>query len=563
MNSWGGPIRKLDRFTRMLEVRGQRALLLSAVTGVLTGLAVAAFEWLVKQQLFDRLVETPLAVQATLPLCGLAIAATALWAIGRGASPSTADEYIRNYHERRRLDLRPVWGRIIAGAATLGFGGALGYEGPSLYMGAAIGTGLQSRLSKYFSREDAKLLMVAGAAAGVAAIFKAPATGAVFALEVPYRDDTVKRMLLPALLAAATGYLTFVTLLGTAPLFQVAGSPPFDLKELGGAVLLGLLCGVGARGFAIVMRRAKAVASGVHPAWRVALSGIALGSLGVLSVWVFGENLALGSGYNALRWVTDPSHSLALVVALFAFRLVATAATVAGDGAGGLFIPLVVAGAITGAGVSSLVQDASTLFPLIGVAAFLGAGYRTPLAGVMFVAETTGRPGFIVPGLIASVAAQLVMGSSSVSTYQVDGRVGHLERRFKLPIAAAMRADTLTVPPDTTLTEFYQHHLLFNRQLEVPVVDGTTFVGMVSLWDLERVDHDAWDEHCVGDVVPDSWPVVAPTDTLEVAIARLEEADVDTLPVLDGARFVGVVSTAEIIRLDEILGRSEGPKDEL
>ena len=58
------------------------------------------------------------------------------------------------------------------------------------------------------------------------------------------------------------------------------------------------------------------------------------------------------------------------------------------------------------------------LFVVIGVAAFLGAGYRVPLAAVMFVAETTGRPGFVVPGLLAAVAASLVMGHASVTTYQ-------------------------------------------------------------------------------------------------------------------------------------------------
>ena len=61
-----------------------------------------------------------------------------------------------------------------------------------------------------------------------------------------------------------------------------------------------------------------------------------------------------------------------------------------------------------------------SLFIVIGVAAFLGAGYRVPLAAVMFVAETTGRPSFVVPGLLAAVAAELMMGPSSVTTYQVD-----------------------------------------------------------------------------------------------------------------------------------------------
>ena len=86
---------------------------------------------------------------------------------------------------------------------------------------------------------------------------------------------------------------------------------------------------------------------------------------------------------------------------------------------GGLFIPLVVAGALLGRMAVDVVGGGNTtLFVVIGVAAFLGAGYRVPLAAVMFVAETTGRPGFVVPGLLAAVAATLVMGRASVTTYQ-------------------------------------------------------------------------------------------------------------------------------------------------
>ncbi len=91
-------------------------------------------------------------------------------------------------------------------------------------------------------------------------------------------------------------------------------------------------------------------------------------------------------------------------------------------GVGGLFIPLVVAGALLGRAMVEVVGDThTTLFVVVGVAAFLGAGYRVPLAAVMFVAETTGRPGFVVPGVIAAVAAELVMGTESVTRYQRQG----------------------------------------------------------------------------------------------------------------------------------------------
>src|SRR5207253_10424847 len=135
--------------------------------------------------------------------------------------------------------------------------------------GAAIGSAIQRRASRFFSRDDAKVLLVAGAAAGVAAIFKAPATGAVFALEVPFQDDVARRMLLPALTAAAVSYITFVGFNGTTPLLPVRGAPPFDLRDLGGAAVLGVLCGIGARGFALLLRRAKEVAARVKAPGRV------------------------------------------------------------------------------------------------------------------------------------------------------------------------------------------------------------------------------------------------------------------------------------------------------
>lgn len=385
-------------------------------------------------------------MQAVGPLVGLAVAALALRYLAAGASPATADEYIKNFHEPRRpLDLRPVLGRIVAGVATLGSGGALGFEGPSLYLGAAVGSGLQRRWGRRFSPIDTKVLMVAGAAAGVAAIFKTPATGAIFALEVPYQDDTAHHMLLPALIAAATGYLTFVAIVGTTPLFAVTGSPPFDLRDLGGALALGLVCGIGARGFAMLIRAAKQLAGVGHPAVRIVVAGTAMAAMFAASYAMFGIGVSNGAGYSAIDLIADPHISIGLLLALLAFRVAANAVTLAGGGSGGLFIPLVVAGAIVGKICAVAVGDpASTLFPLIGVAAFLGAGYRTPLAGVVFVAESTGRAGFIVPGVIAAVASQLLMGHESVSAYQLRPDQPEIE-----PPATAPGDDRRCEPPTT------------------------------------------------------------------------------------------------------------------
>jgi CIC family chloride channel protein len=89
-------------------------------------------------------------------------------------------------------------------------------------------------------------------------------------------------------------------------------------------------------------------------------------------------------------------------------------------------VPLVVAGALLGRLAGGAIGATNpTLFVIIGVAAALGAGYRVPLAAVTFVAEATGRPGFVVPGLLAAVGADLVMGASSVTRYQQSGAAVH------------------------------------------------------------------------------------------------------------------------------------------
>ena len=115
------------------------------------------------------------------------------------------------------------------------------------------------------------------------AIFKAPATGAIFAIEVPYQDDTAKRMLFPALVAAATGYMVFVAINGTTPLFPISGSPPFGLRELAGSAALGLLAGTGARGFAAMVRWAKRWQRRCQPVVSVVAGGAAMAGLAVAS----------------------------------------------------------------------------------------------------------------------------------------------------------------------------------------------------------------------------------------------------------------------------------------
>ena len=544
---------------RAIGVRARQAGVLAVVTGAVTGLAVAVFDRVVARGLYDRVLTAPLWVQAIVPGVGLAVAAVILRTVGHGTGSATTDEYIKAFHDpERRLELRPVPARLLASAATLGSGGAMGFEGPSMYMGAAIGTWLQNRWSRTFSRVDNKLLMVCGAAAGVAAIFKAPATGMVFALEVPYRQDLARRMLLPAMFAAASSYVVFVSVNGTSPLFPVGGVPPFDLRDLGGAAVLGLLAGLGARFVARLFRTAKSFATS-----RPAIVRIPLVAAGLVVVFVAmrsltGRSLSIGSGYLTIDWVLQPNRAVWVIVGVFVLRMLATTLAIGGSGVGGLFVPLVVQGALLGGALGAAVHAHDTsLFPLLGVAAFLGAGYRVPLAAVVFVAETTGRPGFVVPGLIAAAMSQLLMGQSSVSPYQEGARSSLLERRLELPVTAALRSDAATVPPDASLAELFDHHISQLRLRAIPVVDGAAYLGMVYLDDVANLPRVEWPTTSVSAVLRADAPTAGVTATLGAALQAMESADVDRLPVLDDQNFVGIVTTGEILKLDAILDRSE------
>ena len=405
---------------RDLVRRSREVVLLAAVTGAVTGVFVRFFEYVVVEVAFEYVVEGPVWFGALAPGLGLALSAVLLRTLGNGASPATADEYLRAFHDPD-YPLRPraFVGRIAASVTTLGFGGAMGMEGPSIYAGSAIGAMIQRRIPAAFRGVDHRTLLVAGAAAGVAAIFKAPATGAIFALEVPFRDQMARRMLLPALVASASGYVVFVALSSVRPIFafESSGGSAFEYRDLAGAVLIGVCCALGARLFTRLIRFAKTVTLGPIVV-RVVLSGVLLGVLFVIGRALTGESLTLGSGYLTIRWLSE-EHTLWLLGAVLLLRCVATATTVAGGGVGGVFIPLVVAGAVVGRMVGEVVNPLDpTLYVLLGMAAFLGAGYRVPLAAVMFVAETTGQPGFIVPAFFATVAAELLMGDKSITTFQ-------------------------------------------------------------------------------------------------------------------------------------------------
>ncbi len=544
-----------------------RILAASVATGVAVALVVAIFDALTVELLLDWLSEQRIGIQMAGPAAGVVIAIVVLRYFGRGADSATSDEYVRAFHERHpRIPLGQLPAKMLAGLATIGMGGAVGLEGPSIYAGSSLGLSIHERLGAWLRRDQARVLLTAGAAAGVAAVFKAPATGVIFAMEAPYRDDVTPHALLPSLLASAAGYATFVTLVGTEPVIpffaersvlvdegsvSVLGVQAVDLL---GAVLLGVAAGFGGRGFAWLVRRTKRDSKRLSLWVRLLAGGACLAALAFVSDHAFDTPLTLGPGTDAMAWVVQ-DRALGLIALLFALRIAATLATLLAGGVGGLFIPLAALGVVLGQFVGTALGSETALYPILGLAAFLGAGYRAPIAAVMFVAESTGGVGaFVVPALVAAAVSQLVAGRSSVADHQHDSRLGHLERRFTLPITSILATDVLTVPPDATVSEFVYFHVLGRRERVVPVVDGVRFAGLARLDDISELDRELWETTSVAECMATDLPTALPSWTLRDAVAAMGAAQVDVLAVTDGeGTFIGVVTEDEILKLDEIL----------
>ncbi|MBP7928818.1 MAG: chloride channel protein [Acidimicrobiia bacterium] len=561
--------RVVQRFAREADARRltvqrwqrqwQRTLLLAMFVGIIVGLAVAVFDYVTAEVVAEWVDHLPNAARMIAPGFGLLGAMLALRYLGNRASPSNSDVYVQNYHSRAPFPYKPVPARMLAAALTLGSGVPLGYEGPSVYLGAAIGAKVQDRFHRMFSTRDSKLLMTAGTAAAVAAIFKAPATGALFAIEVPYRDDSSGRSVLPALIAAAASYLTFIALNGSQALLPLFTASSVTTPDLGAAALVGLLSGLGARLFAMTALAAKHTALHIRWRYRVVIASVGIAAIAAISLSLTDEFLTLGAGYNTIRWATNTDVGVGLVVAIFAFRWSATLLALSGGGVGGVFVSLAALGALLGRSVSGMLNESSTstLLPLVGMAAFLGAGYRTPIAAVMFVAETTTRADFVVPGIIATALAQLVMGPASIAPDQRSRRAGAVERRLRLPVTAAISRDALTVPSATSIDDYLRDFLPSAGSDVVPVVDDGVYLGVMTPQSLENVDKGMRAVTTVNDTLRVDVTPAALTWNLRKTVQAMERSGLDRIPVVDGERYVGIIDMRDIVRVSEMMLNSD------
>lgn len=403
-------------------------LLIAPLIGLMAGLTITAVAVIILREMWPVVLAYYLhhhwAIVPGLVL-GCALTGLIMQYLTPDPNQHSTEEIIQSYHEHRgAIDMRSFPAKLLAAIATVGFGGSAALEGPSIYGGAAIGSWLWTRLQRLrrfrLDERDRRIMLICGAAAGMSAVFRAPLTGIVFALEMPYKDDLTHEALLPSLIASVVSYMTLGAFLGSAPLFNFQSSGTYTMRDLLWCALLGLLIGLIAMAFVITFRRLRGfVVDWAAPHWiKLSIGGLLTGLCGVVFLHLYsGTLIPLGPNYEAVDQILNQGHGSRELVTFGLFKLAATAFTLGAGGASAMFVPLFLTGGTVGiVFAQSVVYSTSlALYAAVGMASFIAAAYKTPLAAVVFVAEATGGHAFIIPALIGSAVAYAISGDASVS----------------------------------------------------------------------------------------------------------------------------------------------------
>lgn len=465
-----------------------------------------------------------------------------------------------------------MWSTIIASALTVGFGGSVGLEGPSVSTGASIG----SNLARWLKLEYKQVVMLIGmgGAAALAAIFQAPMTGIFFALEVLMIDLSLGS-LIPIICASFTAILTSYFLLGQAVEYPAVISEGFipsnALYYIGLGLFVGLISAYFLRVTFGVEKRFKAIAS---PWKRFAIGAVMLGILIFFFPALYGEgyeavNAALRGDYTPIY--SNPIFSslgqhewaiLVLLAALIILKAFATALTFGAGGVGGTFAPALFLGAFSGLFFAlsmkyiGLRELDPAKFALVGMSGLIAGMLHAPLTGIFLIAEITNGYALIVPLMIVSALSYFVnriFFSHSVYTNSVAEHGVEVTHNKDVSILSMMTLNGLIennfskVKRGSTLGDLIPI-IASSRRNIFPVVDKDgTFCGHVLFDDIRSVmfDQTLYQQPIEEfTVIPEY--VIQPEDSMEAVVKKFQVSGKYNIPVVEKGKYLGYISRANM-----------------
>jgi CIC family chloride channel protein len=520
-----------------------------------------------------------------LPTVGGLISGFLVYTFAPEAEGHGTDSAIDAYH-RKQGYIRPLVPiiKIISSAITLGTGGSGGREGPIAQTGAGFGSVVAGMLK--LRPGERRVLMAAGMAAGIAAIFKAPLAGALFAAEVLYRSpDFESDVIIPAGLASCTAYATFGAFFGYQSLFNLPeritlqlgfNNPAHLLSYLILAICMAILAMIYTRSFyglTYLFHRLKLV-----PHLKPAIGAFLNGAVGLLLFFGFRQDqrvlAVLSFGYSTLQEAVqyaDTNTSLyfgLLLLAVSLGKILTTSLTIGSGGSGGVFGPAMVIGGC-GAGALGIFMHelwaplcpSPSTFVIVGMAGFFAAAAKTPISTLVIVSEMTGNYQLLLPTLWVCAIAFLVSDEQSLYRSQVESRSlspAHQGDYIREVLAGMQVRQFLTPTQEVPLLHADDSlpavlaRLSGTNYHAIPVVDGdNALLGIVSL---EEVYIASQSPNLAGlvlaaDLMRTDVTPLQPDDRIDRALELFVESDLLALPVVEGVeapRVIGIVKRADV-----------------
>ncbi len=476
---------------------------------------------------------------------------------------------------------------MISSALTIGTGGSGGREGPIAQIGAGFGSYLATILK--LSNSDRRVLTVAGLGAGIAAIFHAPLAGAIFAIEVLYREpDFEAESLLPAFIASTVAYCVFCLAFGFKTLFLVQAMT-FDnpLLLLPLTVLAGVMAMAGisyVKGFYGIHNLFKKLnlPNALKPAVGAFLTGaIAIGLyFGLAS---FGEDAqhhslsVLSFGYGFLQYIltSDLSHNVTGMIVLLLCvgigKALTTSLTIGSGGSGGVFGPSMVIGGALGAVVGlcfhmllgdSFSTNEIRMFVILGMAGFFAAAAKTPVSTLIMVSELTGSYTLLLPSMWVCSIAYLLNRKTSIYIEQVSTRLESPAHRgdFIIDILEGLTVrdamgqltrDFVSASLDMPLKEM-SRFFTDTRQSCFPVLDREgKYYGLFSLNDIRQFLYDSpLAELAVAHDLAQTYEPISLQMNLSDAMSLFAKGTFEELPVVDSndpEKILGLLRRQDLI----------------
>jgi CIC family chloride channel protein len=547
---------------RLHEREEQVFLVLSLLIGALTGLAVVAFIMLT-ERLGMRLYPVDSAAwrRVLVPVAGSLAMGFLLFrffpnARGSGVPQTKAALFARDGF----ISLRTVLGKFFCTATTLASGIPLGREGPSVQVGAGIGSVLGRALG--LSPEKVKALIPVGAAAAIAAAFNTPMAAVLFALEEVMGDMNAP-ILGSVVLASATSWAMMRLLLGNNPLFQVPQYALVHPLELGIYALLGIAGGFLSVAFTKMLLRMRGFFLRLPRKtqwWHPVVGGVTVGLMG----WFVPQ--VLGVGYTYVGSALNGSMTLKLLLLLVALKLVGVTVSYASGNAGGIFGPALFLGAMLGGVIGTVAHNllpAYTATPgayaLVGMGALFAGIVRAPMTSVLMIFEMTRDYAVIVPLMIANLTSLFISRRfQKQPIYEAlahqDGihlpTPGTLHQKSKRSVAQVMQRAPQILPAQMRVQDAVEETRSSPFRIW-PVAENDYFLGILSRETLEFALVDGRKEQPLKSIIDTLHvPHLHMDHALHLALERMSTYHLDVLPIVHRAdihSLLGVVTLRDVL----------------